>query len=81
MDGISWVFIVAGAILGIILTFIFIVFVGRSILKRILEDRGAWDRPLAEPFPKDMVVAVYKRRKWYHRRHRDHYRRHQAKHL
>ena len=33
------------------------------------------DRPLPEPLDKDTVVAVYKRRRDYHRHHRHHYRR------
>jgi hypothetical protein len=38
-----------------------------------LEERGPWDQPLAEPIPKDKIVAVYKRRKRYHRHNRHYY--------
>jgi len=67
-------FLGLGIALGIALIFLAIYWLGRSFFKRLdLEERGSWDRPLAAPLPKDKVVAVYKRRKWYHRHHRDHY--------
>jgi hypothetical protein len=70
-----------GIIVGIALTFLLIYRLGRSRFKRLdLEDRGPWDQPLAAPIPKDTVVAVYKRRKWYHRHRRDHYRHHRRRH-
>lgn len=71
---VSGLFLGLGIALGIALTFLLIHRLGRSFFKRLdLEDRGPWDEPLAAPIPKDTVVAVYKRKKWYHRHHRDHY--------
>jgi len=76
MHGLSWVFIVIGVVVGISITAVLIFFLGRSFAKKAnLEDRGEWDRPLPEPLDKDTVIAVYKRRRDYHRHHRDHYRR------
>ena len=74
MDNLSWIFLGLGIVLGIVLTFAAIYRLGRSFFKPLnLEDRGAWDRPLAAPIPKETVVAVYKRRKRHHRHHRHHY--------
>ena len=76
MDGLSWVFIAIGAVVGIAITVGLIFRLGRSFAKKAnLEDRGEWDRPLPEPLAKDTVVAVYKRRRDYHRHHRRYYRR------
>jgi hypothetical protein len=76
MDKLSGIFLGVGIALGIALTFLVICGLGRSFFKRMnLESRGQWDRPLAEPIPKDKVVAIYKRRKRYHRHHRHHYQR------
>jgi hypothetical protein len=76
MDKLSGLFLGLGIALGIALTFLLIYRLGRSFFKRLdLESRGQWDQPLAEPIPKDKVVAVYKRRKRYHRHHRRHYQR------
>ena len=74
MPSLSWIFLGLGIVLGIPSTFALIYCLGRSFSKRLdLEERGSWDRPLAAPVPKDTVVAVYKRRKRYHRRDRRYY--------
>ena len=74
MHKLNWVFLGFGILLGISITFVLIYWLGSSFFKRLdLKGRGPWDRPLAEPMPKDTVVAVYKRRKRYHRHHRDYY--------
>lgn len=74
MDKLSGLFLGLGIALGVVLTFLLIHRLGLSFFKRLdLESRGEWDRPLAEPIPKDKVVAVYKRRKRNHRHHRHHY--------
>ncbi len=69
-----------GILLGVAIFFVLASRLGGSFLKRLnLHDRGSWDRPLAEPLPKDMVVAACKRRKRYHRHHRDHYQHHRSR--
>jgi hypothetical protein len=76
VHGLNWILIAIGILIGISITAALIWRFGRAVAKKAnLEDRGEWDRPLPEPVDKDMVVAVYKRRKDYHRHHRDHYRR------
>jgi hypothetical protein len=80
MDWLDWILIAIGVLIGISITAALIWRFGRSFAKEAnLEDRGEWDKPLPEPLDKDMVVAVYKRRKDYHRRHRDHYRRRRSR--
>ena len=70
----NWLWLAVSAVLGTVCFLCGVVWLGRRILKRMgLQDRGQWDRPLAHPLPKDQVVAAYVRRKWFHRRHRDHY--------
>jgi hypothetical protein len=79
MNKLSWIFISLGVVLGVFITFVLIYRIGHSFFKRMdLEDRGPWDRPLAEPIPRDTVVAVYKRRKRYHR-HDRHYHQHRGR--
>jgi hypothetical protein len=74
MDKLSGLFLGLGIALGVALTFLLTYRLGRSFFKRLdMEDRGQWDRPLAEPIPRGKVIAVYKRRKHYHRHHRHHY--------
>ena len=74
MHKLSWIFLSLGIVLGISITFVLVYWLGRSFFKRLdLQGRGWWDRPLAEPLPKDKVVAIYKRRKRYHRHHRDYH--------
>jgi hypothetical protein len=74
MGNLSGLFLGLGIVVGVTITFLFIYGLGRSFVRRLdLESRGAWERPLAAPIPKDTVVAVYKRRKWYHRHDRHHY--------
>ena len=76
MDKLSGLFLGFGIAVGIAVTFLLVYRLGRSFFKRMdLKDRGSWDQPLAEPIPKDKVVAIYKRRKRYHRHHRHHYQR------
>jgi hypothetical protein len=73
-ENLSWGWTLGGAAVGTVLFLGGVVWFGRRFMKRMnLDDRGDWDRPLAEPFPKDKVVATYVRRKEFHRRHRDHY--------
>jgi hypothetical protein len=74
MEKLSWELMTVGGVAGVILTFAAVLWLGRAFLKRAnFFDRGAWDRPLPSPIPKDLVVAVYTRRKRYHGHHRDHY--------
>ena len=74
MNGLSWILIGLGSVLGVCITFVLIYRLGHSFFQRLdVEDRGPWDKPLAEPIPKDKVIAVYKRRKRYHRHHRHDY--------
>ncbi len=74
-EKLNWMLVAAGVVLGAGVTLAAIVWAGRILFRRMgLRDRGEWDKPLPEPFPKEMVVAVYKRRRRYHRHHRDHYR-------
>jgi hypothetical protein len=80
-NSVSVVFLGLGIALGIALTFLLIYRLGRSFFKGMdLEDRGAWDKPLAAPIPKDTVVVVYKRRRRYHRHHRHHYQHRRRRH-
>jgi hypothetical protein len=74
MNNLSWVFLGLGSVLGVCITFGLIYRFGHSFAKRLdLDDFGPWDKPLAEPIPKDTVIAVYKRRKRYHRQNRHYY--------
>ena len=74
MPKLNWILLGPGIVLGISITFVLIYRLGRFFFKRLdLQGRGPWDRPLAEPMPKDTVVAVYKRRQRYHRHHRHYY--------
>ena len=75
IEKLNWLCVGLGILLGVSVTFGLVYRLGRSFFKRLnfWEDRGAWDRPLPEPIPKDMVVAIFKRRKRYHRHHRHHY--------
>lgn len=51
-------------------------YLGPKIAQRMhLEDRGDWDRPLAQRFPPDQTIVTYKRRKRYHQHDRYYYRR------
>jgi HAMP domain-containing protein len=76
MDKSNWIFLGLGVVLGISVLFFLVFRLGRSLIKRLdLADRGPWDRPLAQPIPKDTVIATYKRRKRYHRHHRHQYQR------
>ena len=76
LKSVNLLFLCLGVVLGTGLVFLAVHRLGRSFARRHnLEDRGPWDRPLATPIPKDKVVAIYKRRKWYHRHHRRHYQR------
>lgn len=82
MNNLSWVFLGLGSVLGVCITFGLIYRFGHSFAKRRdLDDRGPWDKPLAEPIPKDTVVAVYKRRKRYHRHNRHYYQHRRRAHL
>ena len=59
MDNLSWIFLGLGIVLGIVLTFAAIYRLGRSFFKPLnLEDRGAWDRPLAAPIPKETTSTA-----------------------
>ncbi|HWI59906.1 MAG TPA: hypothetical protein VNZ22_21935 [Bacillota bacterium] len=72
----DWGHIAIGVVVGIPLALGLIFWYGRAYFKRFdLEDRGEWDRPLPHRFSKDMVIAVYKRKRHNHGRHRDPYRR------
>jgi hypothetical protein len=76
LPGLSWILVGLGTVLGISSVFALIYWLGRSFSRRLdLEERGPWDRPLAAPVPKDTVIAVYKRRKRYHRHDRHYYQR------
>ena len=76
MGGLSWTFIAIGVVVGVSITAGLILRLGLAFARKTnLEDRGEWDRPLPEPLDKGTVVAVYKRRRDYHRHHRRHYRR------
>ena len=59
MPALSWIFLSVGIALGIAVTFGMIFWRGRAFCKRMDPgDRGAWDRPLAAPLPKDTVVGA-----------------------
>ncbi len=74
MNRSDWILLGLGILLGVGIFFVLVFRLGGAWLKRLnLRDRGPWDRPLAEPIPKDTVVATYKRRKRYHRHHRHDY--------
>ena len=64
---------VAGALLGLGLFFVLVFWFGRSRWKKMI-NRISWDRRIPNPFPKDMVIATYHRRKRNHKHHRHHYR-------
>lgn len=81
MKDLNWGWLALGAFLGIGLVFFVVYKLGRAFFKRVsLEDRGDWDRPLPEPFEKNQVIAVYKRRRRYHRHHRHAYDGHHDQH-
>ena len=72
----NWFLLAVGIVLGLSLVAGLVFWLGGKWRKQLnLKDRGDWDTPLPEPFSKDMVVAVYKRRRCYHRHHRDYHRR------
>ena len=72
---INWFLIGIGIVLGLVVVAGLSLWLGRRFLNRLnLHDRGEWDKPLPEPFPRNLVVAMYKRRKRYHQHHRDHFR-------
>jgi hypothetical protein len=74
MNNLNWLFVGLGSVLGVCITFGLIYKFGHSFFKRMdLEDRGSWDKQLAEPIPRDTVVVIYKRKKRYHRHNRHHY--------
>lgn len=73
---VSWGWVAIGVVLGIPAMLLFIFWLGRRYFKEMnLDDRGEWDAQLPHPFPKDMVVATYIRRKREHRHDRHFYRR------
>ncbi len=72
----QWPLIGLGALLGVGVVGFLLLRLGRGLSRRLdLEDRGQSDRTVAQPFPRDLVIATYKRRRRYHRHHRRHYQR------
>ncbi len=76
----SWLWISGGILLGIPAAYAGIVYLGKRVARRMgLDDRGDYNQPLPHPFPPERVIAVYKRRKWYHRHDRRHYQRERSR--
>lgn len=71
LSNVDWMLVTVGAVIGVSLFVYFVYRFGRSSLNRLMAaNRALSDRPLPHPFPGDMVVASYKRRK--RRRHGRH---------
>lgn len=76
VQSISWFLVLAGSAIGLVVVTALTLWLGRRFFDGLNEeDRGKWDKPLPAPFPRNLVIAIYRRRRRYHRHHRDYYRR------
>ena len=76
----SWLWISGGILLGVPAAYAAIVYVGKRAARRMgLDGRADYSQPLPHPFPAERVIAVYKRRKWYHRHDRHYYQRERSR--
>ncbi len=71
---INWFLVATGVVAGVLLVAFLTWWLGHRLFKGLnVDDRGNWDKPLPEPFPRNLIIAAYKRRKRYHRHDRHHY--------